>query len=190
MLPVIEYNIFRHAGDSLTYDDEVVLAASVSTTIGILDGNKIGGDKDKFRDAFRTIVETAGYEDIADPSNRFEFAAEQAECQMPLEAEYMIMEIDGHVVESVRHGNVSAKIVMSGEMRSLPNGKFGLSEGDRIICATSNFYRKLTDEAILADALVSDNCSEWMNYMIRRISDSCELKCGNLSAVTLIVRGS
>ena len=66
----------------------------------------------------------------------------------------------------------------------------GLSEGDRIICATSNFYRKLTDEAILADALVSENCSEWMNYMIRRISDSCELKCGNLSAVTLIVRGS
>ena len=43
---MIEYNIFRHAGDSLTYDDEVVLAASVSTTIGILDGNKFGGDKD------------------------------------------------------------------------------------------------------------------------------------------------
>ena len=185
---MIEYNIFRHAGDSLTYDDEVVLAAFSSTTIGLLDGKNLGSDLDKYRDTFKSIIETAGYEDIADPSHRFEFAAEQTECQLPKDAEYMIMEIDGQMVESVRRGGVMAKIVMSGEMRMLPNGKFGLSTGDRIVCATSNFYRKLTDEAILADALVSDNCAEWMNFMIRRISDSCELKCGNLSAVTLIVR--
>ena len=57
--------------------------------------------------------------------------------------------------------------------------------GDRLVCATSNFYRFLTDEGILADALVSDTCSEWMNMMIRRISDQNQLKCGNLSAVTL-----
>ena len=185
---MIEYNIFRHAGDSLTYDDEVVLAASSSTTIGLLDGSRLGSELEKTRDLFKTLIETAGYEDIATPSHRFEFASEQAECQLPAGSEYMIMEIDGNTVESVRHGGVLAKIVMSGEMRSLPNGTFGLSEGDRIICATSNFYRKLTDEAILADALVSENCSEWMNFMIRRISDSCELKCGNLSAITLIVR--
>ncbi len=185
---MIEYNIFRHAGDSLTYDDEVVLAAGVSTTLGIMEGATVGADLDKYRDSFKSLIETAGFEDISDPSHRFEFASEQAECQLPRNAEYMIMEIDGKVVESVRHGGVIAKIVMSGEMRMLPNGKFGLSTGDRIVCATSNFYRKLTDEAILADALVSDNCTEWMNFMIRRISDSCELKCGNLSAVTLIVR--
>ena len=185
---MIEYNIFRHAGDSLTYDDEVVLAAFVSTTIGVLDGNGLGNDSNKIRDGFRSIIENAGYDEKADAETRFSMAVEKTEAQMPDNAEYMIMEIDGCAVESMRHGDVYAKIVMSGEMRSLPNGKFGLSKGDRIILATSNFYRKLTDEAILADALVSENCSEWMNLMIRRISDSCELKCGNLSAVTLIVR--
>ena len=185
---MIEYNIFRHAGDSFTYDDEIVLAASSSTTIGMLDGSKLGNDLDKNRTVFRSIIETAGFEEIATPEHRFEFASEQTECQMPSDSEYMILEIDGNSVESVRHGGVMAKIVMSGEMRMLPNGRFGLTTGDRIVCATSNFYRKLTDEAILADALMAENCSEWMNFMIRRISDSCELKCGNLSAVTLIVR--
>ena len=38
---------------------------------------------------------------------------------------------------------------------------------------------------IQADALVADSCSEWMNMMIRRISDQNQLRCGNLSAVTL-----
>ena len=32
------------------------------------------------------------------------------------------------------------------------------------------------------------HCSEWMNLMVRRISDVNQLKCGNLSAVTLLVK--
>jgi hypothetical protein len=82
---------------------------------------------------------------------------------------------------------VFAKIVKDGQIHVLPNGIFGLNKGDGIVCATSNFYKYLTNEGILADALVSGTCSDWMNLMVRRISDQCQLKCGNLSAVTLML---
>ena len=49
----------------------------------------------------------------------------------------------------------------------------------------SNFFKYLSEDGILADALVADSCSEWMNMLIRRISDQTQLRCGNLSAVTL-----
>ena len=88
-------------------------------------------------------------------------------------------------VECYRRGGVFAKIIKDGQIHVLPNGFFGLNVGDSIVCATSNFYKHLTDEGILADALVSSSCNEWMNMLIRRISDQCQLKCGNLSAVTL-----
>ena len=78
-----------------------------------------------------------------------------------------------------------AKIVRNGQINILPNGYFGLSSDDRIICATSNFFKYLNDEGILADALVAGSCDDWMNMMVRRISDQTQLKCGNLSAVTL-----
>ena len=78
-----------------------------------------------------------------------------------------------------------AKIVRQGQISLLPNGYFGLSSDDRIICATSNFFKFLNDEGILADALVAGTCNEWMDMMVRRISDQTQLKCGNLSAVTL-----
>ena len=60
-----------------------------------------------------------------------------------------------------------------------------MSPDDRIVCATAKFYKNISDEGILADALVADSCSEWMNMMIRRISDQTQLRCGNLSVVTL-----
>jgi len=64
-----------------------------------------------------------------------------------------------------------------------------MTKGDKIVCATAKFYKHLTDEGILADALVSDSCSDWMYMMVRRISDQTQLKCGNLSAVTLKLNG-
>ena len=88
-------------------------------------------------------------------------------------------------ISCFRRGEVCAKIIRNGQISILPNGYFELSPDDRLVCATSNFYKYLNDEGILADALVADTCSEWMNMMIRRISDQNQLKCGNLSAVTL-----
>ena len=101
------------------------------------------------------------------------------------ESEYLILRVLKNGVECYRRGGVFAKIIKDGQIHVLPNGFFGLNVGDSIVCATSNFYKHLTDEGILADALVSSSCNEWMNMLIRRISDQCQLKCGNLSAVTL-----
>ena len=106
----------------------------------------------------------------------------------PGNAEYLVLRIEGNSIACFRHGGVMAKIVINGDLKMLPNGIFGLNDGDKILVATENFYSSLTDEGILADALVSDTCAEWMNLMVRRISDTNQLKCGNLSAVTLLVR--
>ena len=100
-------------------------------------------------------------------------------------SEYLLLRSVNNGIECFRRGDICAKIVRNGQISILPNGYFGLSHEDRIICATSNFYKYLTDEGILADALVADSCSDWMNMLIRRISDQNQLKCGNLSAVTL-----
>jgi hypothetical protein len=64
-----------------------------------------------------------------------------------------------------------------------------MSKDDKIVVCTAKFFKYLTDEGVLADALVSDSCSDWMYMMIRRISDQTQLKCGNLSAVTLKLNG-
>ena len=101
------------------------------------------------------------------------------------ESEYLILRVESKGIESIRRGSVCAKIVRYGQISLLPNGYFGLSSDDRIVCATSNFFKYLNDEGILADALVAGTCDDWMNMMVRRISDQTQLKCGNLSAVTL-----
>ena len=103
-------------------------------------------------------------------------------------SEFLVLRIEGHHIACFRKGGVKAKIVINGDLKLLPNGIFGLNDGDRILVATDNFYSHLTNEGILADALVTDSCSEWMNLLVRRISDANQLKCGNLSAVTLLVR--
>ena len=108
--------------------------------------------------------------------------------RLPNNAAYLVLRIEGSQIACFRRGGVSAKIVINGDLRLLPNGIFGLNTGDRILVATDNFYSSLTNEGILADALVTDSCSEWMQLLVRRISDSNQLKCGNLSAVTLLVR--
>ena len=110
---------------------------------------------------------------------------EGARSQALLFSEYLLLRSVNNGIECFRRGDICAKIVRNGQISILPNGYFCLSHEDRIICATSNFYKYLTDEGILADALVADTCSEWMNMLIRRISDQNQLKCGNLSAVTL-----
>ena len=100
-------------------------------------------------------------------------------------SEYLILRVEQKGIECIRRGDVCAKIVRQGQINLLPNGYFGLSSDDRIICATTNFFNYISDEGILADALVSGSCSEWMHMMIRRISDQTQLKCGNISAVNL-----
>ena len=108
--------------------------------------------------------------------------------KIPEDIEYLVLRIDDSLkVDSLRRGQVLACIANNGEMMTLPNGIYGLKEGDMIVCSVKNFYSNLTNEGMLADALISSDCNEWMDYMVRRVSDKTELLCGNLSAVCIKV---
>lgn len=176
---MIEYYTFMHNGDAPSYTDEVILRLSPSLTVAIFYGSKIEDAPKSQALLFSEILSSDEFsKGLSKLSETYD------EC-LDEEAEYLILQVLDNGIESIRRGNVCAKIVRNGQISILPNGFFGLSPDDRIICATSRFYEYLSDEAMLADALVAGSCSEWMNMMVRRISDQNQLMCGNLSAVTL-----
>ena len=179
---MIEYYTFKHRGDAEEYKDEIFFRNSLPITIALFYGSKIESAPRSQGLLFSEILSSEeGSKGITEIEKVFE------EC-LDEESEYLILRVLNKGIESTRRGDVCAKIVRNGQISLLPNGYFGLTDEDWIICATSNFYRYLTDEGILADALVSENCSDWMNLMIRRISDQTQLKCGNLSAIALKLR--
>ena len=165
---MIEYYTFKHRGAADEYKDEVFLRLVPNLTVAIFNGNKLDSPKSQSL-LFSEILSS-------DEGNKsFDYLHKVFDDCLD----------DQNGIESIRRGDVSAKIVRHGQISLLPNGYFGLSSDDSIICATSNFFKYISDEGIHADALVSGSCNEWMNMMIRRISDQTQLKCGNLSAVNL-----
>lgn len=179
---MIEYYTFKHNGDSETYDDEILMTIIPAMTMVLYYGSNLTQQVKEVTEKIAKVFDAV--------SNQADFGviSEAFENNVPSVADYMVIRLSNDKVESYKHGEVFAKIVMKGELRNLPNGMFGLSVGDRIVFGTGNFYAKLTDEAVLSDALVSENCSEWMNLMVRRISDANELRCGNLTAINIIVK--
>ena len=176
---MIEYYTFKHRGDSLEFLDEVYLTLIPNMTVAIFYGSHLAEGARSQTLLFSEILNSEeGTKSIS------ELNSVMTEC-LDENSEYLLLRSVNDGIECFRRGEVCAKIIRNGTVSILPNGYFRLSSDDRLVCATSNFYRFLTDEGILADALVSDTCSEWMNMMIRRISDQNQLKCGNLSAVTL-----
>lgn len=179
---MIEYHTFKHSGDSDSYKDEVYLTVVPSVTVAMFYGSALKTKSKVSPQMFSGL--------LAEVSKDSDFIrmCEVLDNRLPGNAEYLVLRIEGNQIACFRRGGVSAKIVINGDLRLLPNGIFGLNTGDRILVATDNFYSCLSDEGILADALVTDSCTEWMNLLVRRISDVNQLKCGNLSAVTLLVR--
>ena len=176
---MIEYYTFKHRGDSLEYLDEVYLTLIPNMTVAIFYGSHLDEGARSQTLLFSEILNSEeGAKSIPDLNSVME------EC-LDNNSEYLLLRSVDNGIECYRRGQVSAKIIRNGQISILPNGFFCLSSDDRLVCATSNFYKYLSDEGILADALVAESCSEWMNMMIRRISDQNQLKCGNLSAVTL-----
>ena len=176
---MIEYYTFKHRGYSLEYRDEIFLRLVPSITVAIFNGNKLESAPKSQSLLFSEILSSEeGRKNLNDLNDIFEDCLDD-------KSEYLILRVINNGIESIRRGDVCAKIVSKGQISLLPNGFYGLSPEDRIICATENFFDNITDEGILADALVADSCNEWMNMLIRRISDRTQLKCGNLSAVTL-----
>jgi len=175
---LIEYYTFKHKGAADEYKDEIFLRLVPNLTVAIFNGNKLDSPKSQSLLFSEILSSDEGNKSIDYLTSVFEECLDKG-------SEYLILRVEQKGIESIRRGDVSAKIVRQGQINLLPNGYFGLSSDDRIICATSNFFKCLNDEGILADALVAGSCSEWMNMMIRRISDQSQLKCGNLSAVSL-----
>ncbi|MBR3342092.1 MAG: hypothetical protein IKG30_10800 [Clostridiales bacterium] len=175
---MIEYYTFKHRGAADEYKDEVFLRLVPNLTVAIFNGNKLDSPKSQSL-LFSEILSS-------DEGNKsFDYLHKVFDDCLDDDSEFLILRVEQNGIESIRRGDVSAKIVRHGQISLLPNGYFGLSSDDSIICATSNFFKYISDEGILADALVSGSCNEWMNMMIRRISDQTQLKCGNLSAVNL-----
>ncbi len=175
---MIEYYTFKHRGADEEYKDEVFLRLVPNLTVAIFNGSKLDSPKSQSLLFSEILSSDEGSKGIDFLNTVFEDCLDE-------DSEYLILRVENEGIESIRRGSVCAKIVRQGQISLLPNGYFGLSSDDRIVCATSNFFKSLSDEGILADALVADSCNEWMNMMVRRISDQTQLKCGNLSAVTL-----
>ena len=176
---MIEYYTFKHRGYSLEYRDEVFLRLVPSITVALFDGNKLESAPKSQSLLFSEILSSEeGRKNLTDLNDIFE------EC-LDEKSEYFILRVVNNGIECIRKGGVCAKIVSKGQITLLPNGFYCLDSDDRVICATDNFFKHISEEGILADALVADSCSEWMNMLVRRISDQTQLKCGNLSAVTL-----
>jgi hypothetical protein len=175
---LIEYYTFKHRGADEEYKDEVFLRLVPNLTVAIFNGSKLDSPKSQSLLFSEILSSDEGSKGIDFLNTVFEDCLDE-------DSEYLILRVENEGIESIRRGSVCAKIVRQGQISLLPNGYFGLSSDDRIVCATSNFFKSLSDEGILADALVADSCNEWMNMMVRRISDQTQLKCGNLSAVTL-----
>ena len=179
---MIEYFTFKHSGESDTYQDEVYLTVVPSVTVAVFYGSSIRSQTNVTPKMFSGLLAEVS------PDEDFNRMCRVLDERLSGNTEYLVLRIEGNQIACFRRGGVTAKIVLNGDLRMLPNGIFGLNQGDRILVATDNFYSHLTNEGILADALVTDSCSEWMNLLVRRISDANQLKCGNLSAVTLLVR--
>jgi len=176
---VIEYYTFKHKGNAEEYLDEVYLTLIPDITVALFYGSNLKEGARSQALLFSEILNSeAGANKISDLNDVM------TEC-LDESSEYILLRAVKKGIECFRRGNICAKIISNGQISILPNGYFELSRDDRLVCATDNFYKYLSDEGILAEALVADSCADWMNMMVRRISDQNQLKCGNLSAVTL-----
>ena len=179
---MIEYYLFMHKGGRETYQDGVFPIATPELTIGIVSSAGLGNDAPAVVKMFKDYLSS----DIE--SKEFGVLSDEIMQHMPDNSDYMVLRISDTRIESVRRGKVYGKIVKAGELKLLPNGRLSLEDEDRIVCGTEEFFTHLTDEEILCDSMFAESSQEWMDYMIRRISDANWLAEGNISAVTFIVR--
>lgn len=179
---MIDRACFKHKGNAEHYCDEVFLSEAPCFVAAVFCG------KEEYINSLSCSFVLSEILKDSKEDDSLEQICKVLEEKIPEDVEYLILRIDGHLkADSLKRGQVRAFIVNNGEMMILPNGIFGLKEGDMLVCAVKNFYSNLTNEGMLSDALISSDCSEWMDYMIRRVSDKTELLCGNLSAVCIRV---
>ena len=179
---MIDYACFKHKGNAENYYDEVFVSELPFFTAAVFCG------KEEYINTLSCAFVLSEVLKDSKEGDQFETICAALDEKIPEDIEYLVLRIDDSLkVDSLRRGQVLACIANNGEMMTLPNGIYGLKEGDMIVCSVKNFYSNLTNEGMLADALISSDCNEWMDYMVSRVSDKTELLCGNLSAVCIKV---
>lgn len=181
---MIETYSFSHNGGLEEYNDEVFVGFGSFTVAVVVNGMN---DKEMCRRVslavsrvLRTDFEHMSFDDITYIISKI----------VKHNDEYAIIRITDNEIETEQHGGIKAFIIKDGDIKQITNGLMKISNEDRIICGTDRFFKFLTKEAILADAVTSISAEEWMDFLVSRISDINMLKGDNLSAVTFIVRNT
>lgn len=188
---MIEYYTLMHKGGNEEYTDNIFLNFGSSLTVLILNTStalqQVDDDTEKLRlvengKIAGSVVNSASdlpFEPLRDFLN---------ETILP-STDHMLIRIKDDMIQVDRKGKIYAKIVKDGDLKLLPNGRFGLENEDRVVCGTGEFFKHLSNPGVLSDALISESCKEWMDNMVCRISEQNMLAEGDLTAVTFIVRG-
>lgn len=136
--------------------------------------------KKAIKDVFVHHVNTDSFEDVSREIRR----------NVRPTDEYLLIEINDSSVTTEIRGGLRGYLIRNGSIVSVTNGLIALNNEDRIIFGTDRFFKDLSNEMILIDALTSLSAEEWMNFLICRKSEFNMLKGENLSAITIIVRNN
>ncbi|MBR6880508.1 MAG: hypothetical protein IKN14_05455 [Clostridiales bacterium] len=180
---MIEYYTLMHRGGRDDYLDNVYINHGEKLTAFLYYGSS-----DRTTEVRSNEAKLAGAVVSGGRGRPFDEIASDVAMYMGNESEYLLIRISNEEVMIDSRGGVYAMIAKKGDVRRLPNGLMKLDNGDRIVCGTTRFYKKLTKPAIYTDAMISFSSEEWMDFMVCRISEQTMLSEGNLTAITFIVR--
>ena len=178
---MIEYYTLMHKGGQEEYRDNIYLNFSKALTMLILYSSKDESFDDVKNKKVNALIGSCSELDI-------ETLIQKLEKEVGSNNQYLLIRIDDSHIYVKRNGSVFAKFVKKGELFNLSNGYHSLEDGDQICCGTNEFFKNLTDTAVLVDAMSSISSEEWMDFMCSRISDVNQFDEENISAVTMIVR--
>ena len=179
---MIEYYTLMHKGNCDEYTDNIFMNfGSTVTVLMIYNGeNELPlSEEEKTRvSTYITGCRGIPFDEVSSKLTEY----------LPQGTAYMLIHINDTLINIERHGQIYASIVKKGEIKLLPNGPFSIEDDDRVVCGTAEFFKYLSQPAILSDGLTAESSEEWMDNLVCRISDRNHLAEGNLTAVTLIVR--
>lgn len=181
---MLETYSFSHSGGLEEYLDKVYVSYGQKTYAYVINGRN---DKDSctrikkaVKDVFIHNINTSSFKNVSEEIRR----------NVKSNDEYLLLEIDDNSVVSEIHGGLKGYLIRNGSIVSVTNGLINLKNEDRLIFGTDRFFRDLSLEMILIDALTSLSAEEWMGFLICRKSEFNMLKGENLSAITVIVRNN
>lgn len=179
---MIEYFEFHHRGEAESYNDKVIMDYTpVLSSLIIYAADSVKVPDEVTSRALSEIMSGCGNQD-------FNKIADSIDAVLAGNMSYMFIRITDDKLHIRKNGKVYCYIAQTGELKMVPNGEMSVKSEDRIICGTGNFFKTLSDVAVLADSYTSFSCREWMDDLVCRISEKTMLSDGNLTAICFIVR--